>query len=229
MSRVDAGAGVSPAALRRFAGYDTELRSFDAGATSVVLHVPSHLENYVDAEALLRDPDAEEPPYWLHLWPGSRALAREVGARDGWQGKRVVEVGCGLGLAGLVAARLGARVVFVDMTLDALRMARENARANACDVDLVQTDIRQPAIRGRFDAILLADVTYDLVLQEVLGGFLAEHLVTGGFALCADSVRVHDTGFQRACAARGLRLSDRWVREIDEGFSISVRLTEARR
>jgi len=56
------------------------------------------------------DPNAPEPPYWAHLWTGSRALARWVAMEIECPGKRVVEIGCGLGLAGIVAARRGGSV-----------------------------------------------------------------------------------------------------------------------
>jgi len=211
------------------AGVATQPLELRFGDTSVRVAVPIELERHVDAEALLRDAEAPEPPYWLHLWTGSRALARTVAERGGWQGLRVADVGCGLGLAGLVAARLGGRVVFVDHIHDALRLARANAVANGCDAVAVQTDALRPGLRGRFDAVLLADVTYDPALQEALAAFLAEHLTTTGFALCAESVRNRDPGFHRACARLGLRLEETELREMEEGRPVPVRLTEVRR
>lgn len=199
------------------------------GATDLRLRVPIGLEQWIDAESLLRDADAPEPPYWLHLWAGSRALAREVASRASWCGKRVADIGCGLGLAGLVAARLGARVVLVDRVREALALARVNARDNACAVDLVQTDVLAVGLRGPFDVVLLADVTYDPALQQALAQLLAEQLGNEGLALCAESVRNHDPGFRRACERRGLRVGEREVREIDDGRPVPVRLTEVLR
>src|SRR6185436_8836923 len=78
------------------AGVATQPLELRFGDTSVSVAVPIELERHVDAEALLRDAEAPEPPYWLHLWTGSRALARTVAERGGWQGLRVADVGCGL-------------------------------------------------------------------------------------------------------------------------------------
>ena len=69
----------------------------------VTLWQVDDLERYVDRRALLAGDDPEEPPYWAHLWSGARVLADAVPARPG----RTIELGCGLGLPGLTAARRG--------------------------------------------------------------------------------------------------------------------------
>jgi predicted nicotinamide N-methyase len=224
------GAGLPEArGSSRTAGLRSERVRFEFGRVAVSLDVPADLERYVDAQALLRDPEAPEPPYWLHLWTGSRALARIVAERDDWAGRRVADVGCGLGLAGLVAARLGARAVLIDHIHEALRAARANARLNDCHVEVVQADLLRSGVRGRFDVVLLADVTYDPALQKALAVFLAENLAEDGVGLCAESVRHRDPGFHRACEELGLRLGEREIRETDEGRPVPVRLTEVMR
>lgn len=207
----------------------TERTLLRFGDTEVSLAVPRDLERFVDTAALLRDAEAPEPPYWMHLWTGNRALARAIAARGDWSGLRVADIGCGLGLAGLVAARLGARVVFVDHIHAAVALAKENAGANQCRADAVQMDALRPGFKARFDAVLLADVTYDPALQQALARFLAEHLSAAGVGLCAESVRNRDPGFHRACERLGLRWTETEVREMDEGRPSPVRLTEVRR
>lgn len=209
--------------------YATDRLALRFGATELELDVVAHLEEHIDTEALLRDADAPEPPYWIHLWTGGRALAREVARLGDWRGKYVADLGCGLGLAGLVAARLGARVVLVDAVFDALRLARDNARLNRCEVDVVQGDLLRLELRRELDAILLADVTYDPALQRALAEILATQLKRDGVGLCAESVRNQDPGFRLACEAQGLEVRDREVREEEEGHAVPVRLTEVRR
>ncbi|MDX2167236.1 MAG: methyltransferase, partial [Deltaproteobacteria bacterium] len=79
-----------------------------AGA-AVPLWRAAALERFVDVDALLRADAPPEPPYWMHLWPGALALARRL-ATASLRGRRVLELGCGLGLPAVVAARRGARV-----------------------------------------------------------------------------------------------------------------------
>lgn len=212
---------------RQVAGYPVQPVTFDIDGVPVRLLVIERLEDYVDAGALLRDANAPEPPYWAHVWPGSRALARRV-ARIECAGRRVVELGCGLGLAGIVAARRGARVTLVDSAAPGVQFARANGALNGCRVAVVRSDLRQAGIRGTFDYCLAGDVTYDPNLQSALAAFLRRHLAPTGRAWCAESVRTFDRGFRRACAAHGLRVIESEVRECDEQREVPVRLTEVR-
>lgn len=216
--------------------------AFQFDALRLSLLVIRRLQDYVDTAALLRDPFPPDPPYWAHVWPGSQCLARTM-ARTDCAGRRVVDIGCGLGLAGLVAAARGAAVTLIDSAHDGVRFARANAELNRLSagaaplaegfatggsVAVVQSDIRSPGVRGRFDYVLAADVTYDPVLQTAVAVFLSERLAPTGQAWCAESVRTLDEGFRRTCETHGLRVTESEVRELDEQREVSVRLTEVR-
>ena len=216
-----------PGPLLSIAGYPTRRVKLQFGDVHIELLTVDRLEDYVDAAAQLRDADAPEPPYWAHLWAGSRALAGLMAQAD-CAGRRVVDIGCGLGLAGLVAARRGASVTMCDLFGEALRFARGSIELNACRAGLVQMDLRASALRGRFDYCVAADVTYDPSLQAATAGFLAAHLARDGRAWCAESVRTLDQGFQQACTGLGMLVSERDVCEPDEGRDTRVRITEVR-
>ena len=210
----------------RIAGYPARRVALDLGTLHPQLYVVDGLEDYVDTDALLRDPDAAEPPYWAHLWPGARCLARLMTVQAECSGRRVVEVGCGLGLAGIAAAMRGATVTLLDSAHDALRFAQASAALNTCRVGTVRTDVRHAGVRGPFDYCLAADVTYDPLLQVALADFLAAHLASGGRAWCAESVRTFDQGFRHACERHGLQVREHEEREPDDGRDVSVRITE---
>jgi predicted nicotinamide N-methyase len=208
------------------AGYSTHQVHLQFGSVGVELLVVKRLEDYVDTESLLRDPDAPEPPYWAHLWTGSRALARCVATELDCAGKRVIEIGCGLALVGIVAALRGATVTLVDRARDGVRFAAANAALNACRVRVVQADVCAPGLRGVWDYCLAADVTYDPSLQTGLADFLATHLAPDGRAWCTESVRTVDQGFRSACERLGLQVTEREVREPEDGRDVAVRITE---
>jgi SAM-dependent methyltransferase len=87
-----------------------------------------------------------------------------------WQGRRVLELGCGHGLYSIEFAKLGAEVVAVDFSAPMLALARQNA-ANAGVGDrirFVQSDIRTVAEEGPFDLIFMTGVT-DYLPKAVLG------------------------------------------------------------
>jgi 2-polyprenyl-3-methyl-5-hydroxy-6-metoxy-1,4-benzoquinol methylase len=78
---------------------------------------------------------------------GSREYFEEVEARkyfveshipgfaefERWRGKRVLEIGCGIGTDTISFARAGARVTAVDLTEKSLELARERARVFGLD------------------------------------------------------------------------------------------------
>eukprot|EP00667_Euglena_gracilis_P011527 EG_transcript_11787 len=76
-------------------------------------------------------------PYWAALWGSAQGLAAEVLRRPELvRGKRVLDLGCGVGLAGLAAAVAGAReVVLADREPRALHCALQGAVLNNLAVD----------------------------------------------------------------------------------------------
>lgn len=115
---------------------------------------PHDVAALIDAERFERED--EYLPYWAELWPSGLALARELDGRP-LRGRRVVELGCGLGLPSLVAARAGARVLATDWSPEALELLERNSARNGVDLRTAVVDWREP---GR----LLAEAPWDLVL-----------------------------------------------------------------
>jgi predicted nicotinamide N-methyase len=97
------------------------------------------------------------------LWRSGVALGRELaGAR--LDGSRVVELGCGLGVPSLAAARAGADVVATDGSAEALELVERNARENGLGVATARVDwadAGELVARGPFDLVLAADVLYE--------------------------------------------------------------------
>jgi predicted nicotinamide N-methyase len=215
--------------IKRVGNYQLRPVPVHLGRTDVEILVVDNLGQHIDAAELLRNESAPEPPYWAHLWPGSRVLARLLTEEVGLPGCRLVDLGCGIGLSAVAAARRGARVLAVDLAAEALQVARTNAAANGCHIDVVRTDLRGHGIRGWFDVCVAADITYDPVLQVAVAQFLATHLRPGGRGWCAESVRTLDGAFHDACRARGLVVAEREETEMDEGRLVRVRFTEIRR
>ncbi len=127
----------------------------------VLVARPRDSEALLDQEAF--DSRDEYLPYWAELWPSAIALGRAV-ARRARGGRRVLELGCGLGLPGLAAATGGARVTLTDWAPEAVAAARDNAERNGVEVEAFVCDWRAPealVARARWDLVLLADVLYE--------------------------------------------------------------------
>jgi predicted nicotinamide N-methyase len=101
-------------------------------------------------------------PYWSVLWRSGVALARELHGAD-LRGLRIVELGCGLALPSIAAARAGAVVLATDTCAEALTLVARNARANDVRIETATVDWAEPdqlLTRAPFDLVLAADVLY---------------------------------------------------------------------
>jgi predicted nicotinamide N-methyase len=97
------------------------------------------------------------------LWRSAVGLSREVDAAP-VRGLRVVELGCGLAVPSIAAARGGASVLATDHCVEALVLADRNARENRVRVETAIGDWTAPEAlveRGPFDLVLASDVLYE--------------------------------------------------------------------
>ena len=88
-----------------------------------------------------------------HVQPpkaGSLFFCRHLPVRAG---ERVLEIGSGLGLAAVLAARAGAHVVATDIVPEAVEAIRGNAALNGVSVDVRLGDCYTPVAGERFDLI----------------------------------------------------------------------------
>jgi predicted nicotinamide N-methyase len=152
-----------------------------------------------DPDRLLDDPDVLERnraddymPYWAYLWPGAYLLAEAVAARDWAPGVRALEIGCGLGLAGLAGLAAGLNVRFTDYDAAPLRFVARSAAENGVGPDRFEAALldwrRLP--EERFDVILGADVLYERRLVPLVVHLIDRMLAPGGIALVAGPYRV---------------------------------------
>jgi predicted nicotinamide N-methyase len=102
-------------------------------------------------------------PYWSVLWRSGVALAHELDGAP-LRGVRVVELGCGLALPSIAAARAGADVLATDEAPEALTLAQRNADANGISLATAHANWAEPSgllRHGPFDVVLAADVLYE--------------------------------------------------------------------
>jgi len=207
----------------QIAGFDAALAHVTVGDERVALWQVADLERHVDRAALLGAENPPEPPYWAYLWSGARVLADVIPPRAG----TVLELGCGLGLPGLVAALRGARVTFLDRVPAALAFVRASANANdVVDARFVVADATSAVVRARFDLVLVAELLYDRALFGPLASALAGSIAPGGRALLADAGRTDTQAFYPALEALGLRWGAVECIVREERLPVTVRLVE---
>jgi predicted nicotinamide N-methyase len=202
--------------------YETEPVELTIGSRQLTLLRVKDLERWVDREALLRD-EAEEPPYWAHLWTGAVTLARYIEEKIECRNLHVLDLGCGLGLTGIIAVLKGGQVTFADKEPEALAFATMNAQINYCQLfEARQLDFTQDVLDQQFSLILGAEILYDRPTFAKLVSFLAHHLSPGGCALLADAKRTNTDDFYHQLDLAGLAWTQEEMKEREEHLPLTV-------
>jgi predicted nicotinamide N-methyase len=179
-----------------------------------VLHTGAIL-SLADEQRFLRpapSPDALRVPYGIVLWPAAIALAHEIASRA-VSGLRVLELGAGTGLPGIVAASLGAHVVQTDRQEVALFVARKNAERNGVTTMEHRaadwTAWEDPAL---YDYILGSDVLYADTMHPHLRRIFEANLAPGGTILLSDPFREASFALLEEMEATGWKVTmNKWT------------------
>ncbi|GAA5177435.1 methyltransferase domain-containing protein [Niveibacterium umoris] len=148
-------------------------------------------------------------PLFGLLWPSGRVLAGEMAVRD-LAGLRILEVGCGLALASLIAHRRLADVTASDVHPLTRTFIDENLRLNAlppmkyADGDWATRDSEL----GKFDLIIGSDVLYERDEGGRLAGFIQHHAAPNAEVMIVDPNRGNRAAFTRHMAAMGFDLTE---------------------
>ncbi len=166
----------------------------------------------------------EQLPYWAELWHSAIAVAGTIADAPGMVRRHeVLEVGCGLGVPGIVAALCGAQVTFTDNDPLALHAARINLLRNApgAEASFHLQDFRRPP-RRTWPVIIAADVLYERRYLDPFAEFLRGALAPDGIVVLAEPNRSIAESFFTAIISRGFRIESR-VREAGlHGRTVAV-------
>src|SRR4051812_21614595 len=166
---------------------DIEREDIDAGGETVTIVRPSDWAELRHQEGA----DGRSAPYWAIPWPSGVKLAAELAGRD-LSGCRVLELGCGLAIPSIVAARHGAEVTATDGSSDAVVFAAHNLALNDVQGEVAVSDWREgdDLVDGApWDLVLASDVLYLRQNVEVLLKLLPRLIGAGGEAIVADPNR----------------------------------------
>jgi predicted nicotinamide N-methyase len=173
-------------------------------------------------------------PYWAELWDSALGLAAWLASPDSpllryrtEAPATVLDLGCGMGLAGTSAAALGARVTFADFQTLALLFARLNSLPWHERIDVRRVDWRHDSLERPFDLILGADILYERSQWEYLDRFWRLHLAPGGLIALGEPGRQTGEGFVAWVVDRGWVLNE--TRQIAGSGSKPIRVLLLRR
>ena len=149
---------------------------------------------------------------WAHFgqpWPSGCALAETMSA-FAIDGKRILELGCGLGLSSLVLQRREADITASDHHPLAESFLEHNAALNGL-ASITYRDLpwsEPDATLGRFDVIIASDVLYERGHAAQLAGMMHRHARDDAEIVLSDPGRGNSASFTRAMQAQGYAVDE---------------------
>ena len=206
-----------------------EYRLTAEGRTWSFLHTGAIVTMQQEEQYLARERD--RLPYGVMLWPASIALVHDLLARkDQLRGARVLELGAGTGIPGIVAASLGAEVLQIDRSEVALHVCELNKTRNGVtNLEVREAEWETFASERKFDFIVGSDVLYVTPMHDRLRALCAAYLAPSGTALFSDPFRAQSLPMLEAMEASGWQVVlAKWTVEVETGTR-TLAVYEARR
>ncbi|MFT8978925.1 class I SAM-dependent methyltransferase [Gluconobacter oxydans] len=150
----------------------------------ISLHLATEITPIWQASEVYLEQIGIEPPFWAFAWPGSQLIARFILDNPGHvQGRRVLDVACGCGLAAIAAALSGASDVQAN---DIDPMALEATALNAClnSVPIVSIPGDLIGTIPDCDLLVIGDVCYNEAMAARIVPWLLECSKTCEVWLC---------------------------------------------
>jgi predicted nicotinamide N-methyase len=198
-----------------------------AGYTLDIIR-PKSVDDLISEEDFNRD---GRLPYWADIWPSALGLAERVVKEQG-DGRRLLELGCGVGFVSCLALKVGFQVTATDYYPEACDFTRLNARRNGLSVPETRVvDWRDyPADLKGFEVVIASDVLYERTYCDLVASCFAQSLVGDGLGILTDPQRTLAAGFPVACERRGLRIVKQTTMQVErEGQRQVIDLYELRR
>lgn len=154
------------------------------GGKKIRLLKAADLEEFLDG----KDPfaDVTEFPFWIRLWDAAMLLAYVLGSQPETQGKRLLELGAGLGAPGLAAAAAGYDVTISDYEDIIMDFQKVSAAASGLSgVDFAHLDWLDPPDIAPFDILAGAEILFRDEFFEPLLNVFKKYLKQDGMIYLA--------------------------------------------
>ena len=170
---------------------NTRWDEIDIGGRRFFLNRIDDMEKLLDAVSDQEFNIDERLPYWAEVWPSAIALSEFIYENQSeFNGKSILEMGCGLGLVGIVATASGGNVLFTDHDEYALRFTQINFTRNFERPATVQNmDWRVADTGQKFEIIIAADILYEKRWLEPVVNVIEKKLAPDGTAYIAEPER----------------------------------------
>jgi predicted nicotinamide N-methyase len=168
--------------------YSLHFESLKIADYNIRILKPSDMEELLNGQDQFSDMSTF--PFWAKLWESSIVLAHLLVSVPPKGGKRLLELGAGLGLSGIAASAAGFDVVLTDNKQLVLDFQQVSAAANGDEsIKHLLFDWILPAEIGSFDVIGGAEILSNEEFLDPLLDICKNYLADGGTIYLAHDVR----------------------------------------
>jgi len=180
-----------------------------------------------------KDIAPEACPYFGQIWAAANALAEWVAKNESaLKDKKILEIGCGLAMPSIVAAKLGAHCTCIDLHADVQYFMKENlAKNNVQDqIKFLTCDWQtSPTSLATFDLVMASDVLYENHHAKTLAKFVEKCLSPEGRGVFTDPCRWHHLEFVEELKKLNLKVSYEYHWTKEEGRDLKLCTIEVSR
>ena len=171
------------------ANYALTFDRLKVGGNTIRLLKVADLEEFLDGKDPLAN--VSEFPFWIRLWDAAMILSYVLGAQTDTEGKRLLELGAGLGAPGLAAAAAGFDVTLSDYEDIIMDFQKVSAAASGLNnVGFRHLDWLNPPEIEPFDVLAGAEILFrDEFFEPLLNIFKTCLKPDGLIYLAHDSKR----------------------------------------
>ena len=167
--------------------------------------------------ALKLDISSAQWPLFGVIWPAGELLARLMFDYK-IEGKRILEVGCGIGLASLVLSHRLADITATDHHPEAEKFLEQNTTLNHLrTIPFVRTGWADSETDlGKFDMIIGSDLLYEDEHADQLAFFVDQHAKRTCHVIIVDPGRCNTARFSKNMVGRGYTYAPIDSTNVDE-------------
>ena len=153
-------------------------------------------------QLLAKDPDTSFP-FWAKIWASSKALTDFLKTKSEWiQGKKVLEMGAGIGVPSFSIAHLVNEIIISDYNKDAVKLLEKNiAYLNLKNTKAMCLDWNNSQVYLPADIVLLSDINYAPDQFNALLLVIKQYLMMGARIIIATPQRIMGISFIKAIEA----------------------------
>jgi len=178
----------------------TRPKTYRIGDVEIQVETPAELDSFSETDIAF--------PLFGIVWESSEILAEmmlDYHVAGGLAGKRILDLGCGMGLVSLLLKSLDTDITAMDIHAVTEDFLARNASLNLVgSIPFVNASWSDELNNlGNFDLILASDVLYEPRHIKTMAAFLNSHVSVSGEVIIVDPDRGQLDGFRKDMSEHG--------------------------